>query len=63
MGERLRSVVLGAIGSIGSSSLMGILGDVLVAGLIAFMGGILGYLGNEAAKKIFSKKQKHAIKK
>lgn len=55
MKERILSVVAGIAGSLGSTGAAGIITDVLIGLCLAFIGGILGYFGNEVAKRIHQK--------
>jgi hypothetical protein len=63
MKDRLLSISTGIFGSLASSGAMGIITDITIALFLAFLGGLLGYCGNECAKAIHKKiKSKNASK-
>lgn len=55
MRERISSIVLGIAGNLGGAGAMGIITDISIALCLAFIGGVLGYFGNEAAKWLHKK--------
>ncbi|MDD4699181.1 MAG: hypothetical protein PHV07_02850 [Oscillospiraceae bacterium] len=55
MRERIVSISSGIAGSLASSGVMGILHDISIACVIALLGGLFGYMGNELAKNLHKK--------
>ena len=62
MRDKLFSIFYGSLGSVITGGAIGILSDIFLTILIAFLGGIFGYLGNKAAKYFEKKFGKNASK-